>query len=55
MSGAQASAKSGARCEKLRPVVLEREYEHAVEIDMFEAHGRDVVLNRRIDIAAGSL
>jgi hypothetical protein len=46
------SAKSPGRREQLGTVVLEREYDHAVEIDMSKAHRGDESKDRGIDFAA---
>ena len=51
----RSSPKSRSRQDQLLPLVFEREHQDAVEIDRFEAHGRDVVLNRGVDNAAGAL
>jgi hypothetical protein len=48
-------AKSAGRRKQLGPVVLEREYDHAVEIDMSKAHRGDEPQNRGIDFTTRGL
>jgi hypothetical protein len=42
-AGVAAAANAPPGCEQLSPVVLERKYDHAIEIDVFKAHRRDEV------------
>ena len=44
-----------SRREQLSSVVIKRKDDHAIEIDMLKAHGRDEVLQFGIDFAAGLL
>ena len=47
------STHAPARREQLRPVVLEWEDDHAVEVDLVKTHRRDKSLDRGGDLAAG--
>jgi len=43
------TAKPTSRRQELRAVALERKHDHAVEVDMLKAHGRDVPQDGAID------
>lgn len=47
--------RSPMRRKESRPVVVKRKHNHAVEIDMFEAHWRDESVNSRIDRPGGQI
>jgi len=49
--GTATAASPTLGCEQLRPVVREREDDDAVEVDVLEAHRRDVSQEFRVDFS----